>query len=333
MAWLAALQVQNLAKTILCWEEPVAEWTGAQGNAAFLTTRDFREGILLEIVGQIKWQRRQGFHEQQQELNKIIASVVKAWISEEEKRLEEIHANQSESESLEEDAKAAEPEPPPQPPEPLQPQQSLPAQPLALLSPPEEVGGDEHGEVMVSKNMVVKIGGVMACDGRRGMIIKSMQRWTTRKICFCSRRTSSSHNNLVLRPQTRGHPQCQQILMRATASGRPAGMIFRFLFWEAKQHQGRLRLENSNDGRSERSRAGWKRLGARRRWHSLVLQHHRGLGARYTWSAPNPSAANTYVYAKEGDLLRASRSRKGTYYFQVLDYSSSSAKTGLLVER
>ena len=44
------------------------------------------------------------------------------------------------------------------------------AQPLAILSPPEEVGGDEHEEVMVSKHMVVEIGGVMACDGGKGMM-------------------------------------------------------------------------------------------------------------------------------------------------------------------
>ena len=118
----------------------------------------------------MKWQRRHGFHEQQQELYKTIAPVVIAWIAE-EKRLEEINANQPESGSLEEDAEAGKPETPPQPPEPLPPQQSLAAQPLALLSPPEEVGGDDHEEVMVSKNMVVEIGGVMACrDGGKGMI-------------------------------------------------------------------------------------------------------------------------------------------------------------------
>ena len=71
---------------------------------------------------------------------------------------------------MEKDAEAAEPETPPQPPEPLLPQQSLAAQPLALLSPPEEVGGDEHKEVILSKNMVVEMGGVMACDGGKGMM-------------------------------------------------------------------------------------------------------------------------------------------------------------------
>ena len=71
---------------------------------------------------------------------------------------------------MEEDAEAGEPETPPQPPEPLPPQQSLAAQPLALQLLPEEVGGDEHEEVVVSKNMVVKIGGVMECDGGKGMM-------------------------------------------------------------------------------------------------------------------------------------------------------------------
>ena len=36
---------------------------------------------------------------------------------------------------------------------------------LPLLSPPEEVGGDELEEVVVSENMMVEIGSVMARDG------------------------------------------------------------------------------------------------------------------------------------------------------------------------
>ena len=173
--WLGLLHCMygDLAKTILRGEEPVEEWTDAQRNAAFPTPQEFLEGILIEIVGQLKWQRKHGFHEQQQELFKIMASVVMAWTLE-EKRSEEISANQPESGTLEEDAKAADQETPPQPPEPLPPQQSLAAQPLGLLSPPEAVGGDEHEGVMVSKNMVVEIGGVMACDGGKGMI-ESMQ--------------------------------------------------------------------------------------------------------------------------------------------------------------
>ena len=39
----------------------------------------------------------------------------------------------------------------PSPQAPLPPQQSVEAQQLPLLSPPEEVGRDEHEEVMVSK--------------------------------------------------------------------------------------------------------------------------------------------------------------------------------------
>ena len=41
MAWFAALQVQDLAKTILRGEDPVEEWTDAQGNAAFPTPQEF----------------------------------------------------------------------------------------------------------------------------------------------------------------------------------------------------------------------------------------------------------------------------------------------------
>ena len=37
--WFAALQVQDLAKTILRGEEPAEEWTDPQGNAAFPTPR------------------------------------------------------------------------------------------------------------------------------------------------------------------------------------------------------------------------------------------------------------------------------------------------------
>ena len=45
---------------------------------------------------------------------------------------------------------------------------------LPLLSPLEEVSADEHGEVMVSKNMAVEIGRVMARDDDNGMMA-SMQ--------------------------------------------------------------------------------------------------------------------------------------------------------------
>ena len=68
MACFAALQGQDLAKTILRGEEPAQESTGAQGHAAFPTPREFLEGILLEIVVQLKYTQRQGFHEQQQDL-------------------------------------------------------------------------------------------------------------------------------------------------------------------------------------------------------------------------------------------------------------------------
>ena len=43
-------------------------------------------------------------------------------------------------------------------------------QQLPLLLPPEEVGGDGHKEAVVSKNMVVEIGRVMARDGGKGMM-------------------------------------------------------------------------------------------------------------------------------------------------------------------
>ena len=59
------------------------------------------------------------------------------------------------------------PWPLPQAPQPSQ--QSVGAQQLPLLSPPQEVGGDEHEGVMVSENMVVDIE-VVACDKGKGMM-------------------------------------------------------------------------------------------------------------------------------------------------------------------
>ena len=44
------------------------------------------------------------------------------------------------------------------------------SQRLPLLSPPQEVGGDEHEKVMASMNTVVEVGGVMACDGGKWMM-------------------------------------------------------------------------------------------------------------------------------------------------------------------
>ena len=93
-----------------------------------------------------------------------MASVIMAWTSA-EKRSDEICANQPEWRKLEEDAEAPEQETLPQPPEPLPTQQSLAAKPVAPLSPPEEVRGDENEGVIVCKNMVVEIGEAMACDG------------------------------------------------------------------------------------------------------------------------------------------------------------------------
>lgn len=54
MAWFSAMQVQDFAKTILRGENPIEEWTEAQGSAALPTTQQFLEGILQEIVGQLK---------------------------------------------------------------------------------------------------------------------------------------------------------------------------------------------------------------------------------------------------------------------------------------
>ena len=65
-------------------------------------------------------------------------------------------------------AAASNPWPLPQAPQPSQ--RSVEAQQLPLLSPPQEVGGDEHEEVVASMNTVVEVGGVMACDGEKRMM-------------------------------------------------------------------------------------------------------------------------------------------------------------------
>ena len=165
--------MQELAKATLRVEERVEEWTDVQGNAAFLTTQEFLEATRLEIVGLLKWQRRQEFYEQQQELFEIRAPVVRGWTLE-KKRLEEINAHQPGSGRFEEDAEAGEPETPPQPPAPPAPHQLLAAQPLALQLVPEEVGEYGREEAMASKNMVVEVEEVIACDGGKGMM-ESMQ--------------------------------------------------------------------------------------------------------------------------------------------------------------
>ena len=92
------------------------------------------------------------------------------------------------------------------------------AQQLPLLSPPEEVSGDKHEEVIVSKNILLGIGGVMACDGGKGMV--GLCRWTRRKRCVSSSRSNSSHSYLLLPPRTCGHTQYQENMRgwRAIAS-------------------------------------------------------------------------------------------------------------------
>ena len=76
-----------IASTGCCQEYPfwmgAEEWTDALGNAAFVTTQEFVEGVHLEIVVYLKWHRKKGVHQQRQELFKILASVVKSWILEE----------------------------------------------------------------------------------------------------------------------------------------------------------------------------------------------------------------------------------------------------------
>ena len=232
-----------------------------------------------------------------------------------EKRSEEISANQPESGRLEEDAEAAEQETPPQPPEPLSPQQSLAAQPPALLSPPEAVRGDAHERVMVSQNMVVETGGEMACDGiKRDDGVYAYGQGG--RAASAAAEISSSHSYLVLPTQTRSHPQCQQVLMRATSSGRSEAMIFWFLFWEAAQQQGRLRLKNVNR-REARAIASRRAIGSEKALALVGPAASSGVGGTRRLVGALP-VRGEHVSAKRGDatIYRVSRS-KGMYYFHV----------------
>ena len=160
---------------------------------------------------------------------------------------------------------AAAPTPWPSPQAPLPPQQSVEAQQLPLLSPPEEVGRDEHEKVMVSKNMVVEIGGVMACDGGKGMM-ESMQ---------------MDKEKELLQQQ----PQQQQPQLPGAAAPDP---------WP---------LPMSSE--HERQQSNWKR-------EALALvgpSASSGVGGTRRLLGALP-VRGEHVYAKRGELLRASRSER-----------------------
>ena len=176
-----------------------------------------------------------------------------AWTLE-EKRSEKTNANQPESGRLEEDAEAAEHETPPQPPEPLPPQQSLAAQPLALLSPPEEIGGGDHEGVMISKNMVAEVGGVMACDGGKGMM-ESMQMDKEEELLQQqpNQQQPDQQQPNQQQPQLPGAadpgpwpPSMSPGLDESNSEWEIGSHDFLVLYWEAEQQQGRLRLKNAN---------------------------------------------------------------------------------------
>ena len=66
-------------------------------------------------------------------------------------------------------------------------------------------------------------------------------------------RTSSTLSYLVLPPRTRGQPQCQQILMRATASGRLVGLFFLFFVLGGQSNRG----QDGSDWKREGIGTGW----------------------------------------------------------------------------
>ena len=81
------------------------------------------------------------------------------------------------------------------------------AQQFPLPSLPEEVGGDEPEEMTVSKNTVVEVGRVMACDGGKKMM-ESVQmdkvKWPLQQ------QLQQQQPQLPgATPRTRGHPQGQ----------------------------------------------------------------------------------------------------------------------------
>ena len=72
-------------------------------------------------------------------------------------------------------------------------------------------------------------------------------------------------------------------------------MIFRFLFWEAEQQQGRLRLENANR-REARAIASRREIGSEKALALVGPSAPSGVGGKrrlVAWSAPYPFAANT----------------------------------------
>lgn len=132
---LLCIKYRILPRQSAVEKKAVEERVDDQGSSAFPTTQQFLEGILHEIVGQLKWQHRQGTHAMQQELLESMASTLIARSWDEKNKEGEFCENQSESGRLQKDEKAARPETPPQPREPL---------------PPEIFGDDEPGEVVVA---------------------------------------------------------------------------------------------------------------------------------------------------------------------------------------
>ena len=129
--------------------------------------------------------------------------------------------------------------------------------------------------MMVSENMV-KVGGVMACDGEKG--VESMQMDKEEELL--------QQQPNQQQPQLPGAadpdlwpPQWQQVLMRARAIGKLEAMIFRFLFGGAEQQQGRLRLESANR-REARAIASRRAIGSEKALAPVGPSASSGVGGR-----------------------------------------------------
>ena len=214
----------------------------------------------------------------------------------------------------------------PQAPQPSQ--QSVEAQQLPLLSPPREVGGDEREEVIVSKNVVVEIGGVVACDGEKEMMV-SMQMDTQEELL-----------------QQQPNEQQPELFGAAAPDPWPPPMSAdpdeSNSEWEIGRHDflvfalggrptaGRVRLGNA---KRRELRAIARRMEANVSEKVLALvgpSASSGVGGPRRLVGALP-VRGEHVYAKRGDLTTRCRDQKARIIFKYL-HRNSSIKTCLLVE-
>ena len=217
----------------------------------------------------------------------------------------------------------------PSPQEPLPPQQAVKTQQPPLLWPPEEVGGDKHEEVVVSKNMVVEIGRVMARDGEKGMM-GSMKMGKENELLHQQSPQQLPQLPGAADPDPWPPPTSADLdennskrgigrrdFLPFVLGGRAAAGSFALGKSKAKGRQSD-REQDGSDWKRERIGTGWSfsifgGWGTRRLLGALLVR-------------------GEHVYAKRGDLRRASRSKRHVLISSTTYSSSSSIKTCMLVD-